>query len=128
MSQKTVYVRRPVIPPYFDPDPDPFALTTIILAGVILGGLTTAGLSITNPAFFTQLLVTINPSMAELAEEQAKAQREFWRMVVIIIFLILCIVGLLFAYRYYTKRKEQKKAIKRYRNFRNKSLRMLRTQ
>lgn len=127
MSQKTVYVRKSIMPPYFDPDPDPFAFTTIILAGIILGGLTTAGLSITNPSFFTQLLVTLNPSIAELAEEQAEAQREFWRMVVIIIFLILCIVGLLFAYRYYAKRKEQKKAIKRYRNYRNKTLRMLRT-
>jgi len=125
MSQRQVYVRRQVLPPYYDPDPDPIAFTTIIIAGILLGGLTTAGLSITNPAFFTQLLVTINPKIQELAEEQAEAQKEFWRMVVIIAFIILAIVGLLIFYRYWSHKKDREKAYKRYRNARNRTLRML---
>ena len=127
MSQKTVYVRRPVLPPpYFDPDPDPIAFTTILLVAVVLGGLSTAGVAIQNPSFFTQLLVTLNPSIKELAEDQQKAQQEFWRIVLIIAFIILAIVGLFIFYRYWSHKKERKKAIRRYRNARNKTLRMLR--
>ena len=125
-DQKVVYVRRPVLPPIYDPDPDPIAFTTIILVGVILGGLTTTGVAIQNPSFFTQLLVTLNPSIKDLAEEQQKAQQEFWRIVLIIAFIILAIVGLFVFYRYYSHKKERDKIRKRYRNARNKTLRMLR--
>ena len=126
MSQKVVYVRQRIPSPMFDPDPDPIAFSTIALVALILGGITTSGIALGNPNFFTQLLVSINPKIQEMTEEQIKAQREFWNNVVMIVFIILCIVGLLIAYRYFSHKKEREKAFKRYRNMRNKTLRMLR--
>lgn len=124
MSQKVVYRRTPIFDP--DPDPDPIAFSTIALVAIILGGLTTSGIALGNPNFFTQLLVSINPKIQEMTEEQIKAQREFWRNVVMIAFIILCIVGLLVAYRYFSHKKERDKAIRRNRNMRNRTIRMLR--
>lgn len=124
--QRVVYVRQPIYDPDPDPDPDPIAITSIIFVALLLAGATTAGLSVTNPSFFSQLLVTINPSIKDLAEKQVKQQEEFWRNIMIIVLAICAIVLILFIWRYMTRRKEQKKAIRRMRNYRNKSLRMLR--
>jgi len=127
MSQKVVYIRKPVTPIFDpDPDPDPIAFTTIAFVAIALAGATTTGLAITNPNFFTQLLVTLNPKIGDLAEEQLAQTKEFWRNIMIIAFIILCIVGLLVYYRYYSHKKEREKAVRRYRNARNRTMRMLR--
>jgi len=94
---------------YYDPDPDPIAFTTIFLVGMILAGLTTTGIAIQNPTFFDHLLMTINPAIKEETEEERKASKEFWRNIMIICFIILCIVGLLIWYRYSSHKKAWKR-------------------
>jgi len=90
--------------PYYDPDP--IAISTIIGILIICGAIGGASVAIQRPAFFDHLIMLFKPDLLELAEEEAKATREFWRIILIIALAVLLLAGLLLAYRFYEKKQK----------------------
>lgn len=91
-------------------DPDPFIGVGTIIAIVIIGGVIGGtSMAIQRPQFFDHILMMIDPSIKEMAEEELKATKEFWRLVFMIVLIIGIIAGLLLWYRYAERKKESKR-------------------
>lgn len=98
---------------YYDPDPAIISIGTIIaitIIGAVIGG---TSMAIQRPSFFDHILMIIDPSIKEMAEEELNATKEFWRMVFIVVLVIACIVGLILWWRYSERRKHEKNRWKR---------------
>lgn len=121
MSQKVVYVRQRVMPPMFDPDPDPDPVSLIIIAVCAIGTLL-AGSTIVSPSLWTNLMIMFKPEIADLEEKRLEAQEKMMNTIVIALGVVCIIVLAYVFWRWNVKKKEAKK----YRNYRNRSLRMLR--
>ena len=124
MSQKVVYVRRPVMP-RFDPDPDPDPLG-IVTAAVLIIAVCLGGSTIVAPNLWNNLMTIINPKIGELEEERLKVQKDTINALIIVTAIAAIIILAYIFWRWNTQKKERAKAIKRYRNMRNKTMRMLR--
>ena len=120
MSQKTVYVRRAITPRYDpDPDPDPVSLIVIALCAI---GVSLAGSTIVSPNLWTNLMIMINPKIAELEKDRLEAQEKMMNTIVIVIGVVAIIVLAYVFWRW----NVQKKEAKRNRNYRNRALRTYR--
>lgn len=96
-------------------DPDPFVISGMLVLKVILilGAIGGASMAIQRPSFFDHILMMIDPEIKELADEELKARKEFWRMVFIIILVLACIAGLLIWWQFSERKKHEKKRWKR---------------
>lgn len=96
-------------------DPDPFIISTGTVIAIILIGLTVGGTSmaIQRPSFFDHILMMIDPSIKEMADEELKATKEFWRMLFIVILIVALIAGAVLWWRYSERRKHEKNRWKR---------------
>lgn len=107
MSQRPVYVRRPIYDP--DPDPDPIGVIAIgILAviGVIGGAL------FTNPNVLTNLQLMLDPELKEIEEKRIEAQKEMMTIIGIVMVLVAIIVLAYIFWRWNTRKKEAKARIR----------------
>lgn len=120
MSQKVVYVRRPVMPRYDpDPDPDPVGIIVIAICATVA---MLAGSTIVSPNLWTNLMIMFNPKIAELEKDRLEAQEKMMNTIVIALGFVCIIILAYVFWRWNVKKKEAKK----YRNYRNRTLRMLR--
>ena len=124
MSQKVVYVRRPVMP-MFDPDPDPDPLG-IVTAAVLIIAVCLGGSTIVAPNLWNNLMTMINPKIGEIEEERLKVQKDTINALIIVTAIAAILILAYIFWKWNTQKKERAKAIKRYRNMRNKTMRMLR--
>ena len=122
MSQKVVYVRRPVMP-MFDPDPDPDPVGIVAVAILAIGTLL-AGSTIVSPSLWTNLMIMFKPEIAELEKDRLEAQEKMMNTIVIALGIVCIIVLAYIFWRWNTKKKEKAKAFKQYRNMRNRIARM----
>jgi len=90
---------------YYDPDPDPIAITTLVAIAFICVAGGVLGFSLTNPNFFNNLIFALNPEMKELAEDEQKTKREFYRVLMIICLIALAVVVLILLARWGRKKK-----------------------
>lgn len=120
MSQKVVYVRRPIAPRY-DPDPDPDPIGVIAIATLALIGVA-GGTVLTNPNILNNILMILDPELKDIEEKRLEANKQLMTTIGIVMVIVAVIVLAYIWWRWNTKKKEAK----RYRNYRNRSLRMLR--
>jgi len=107
MSQKTVYVRRPIFDP--DPDPDPIGVIAIAILAVI--GVT-GGALFTNPNLVNNFMMMLDPSLKELEKERLEAQQEMVRTIGIVMALIAIVVVIYIFWRWSAQKKEAKTRIR----------------
>ena len=124
MSQKVVYVRRPVMP-MFDPDPDPDPVGLVVVAICAIGAML-AGSTIVSPNLWTNLMIMFKPEIAELEKDRLEAQEKMMNTIIIVIGIVCIIVLAYVFWRWNVKKKEKAKAFKRYRSMRNRIARMAR--
>lgn len=89
-------------PRMYDPDPDPIAITTLIVLCIIGGTAAT----VTNPGIWNTILATVFPQFAEQAEAERKNMQELMSkiMVVIVVVAIIGIIYLLWRHQEHKKR------------------------
>lgn len=109
MSQRPVYVRRQVIPPMYDPDPDPIGVIAIAILAVI--GVT-GGALFTNPNIVNNFMMMLDPSLKELEKERLEAQQEMVRTIGIVLALIAIVIVIYIFWRWSAQKKEAKARIR----------------
>ena len=124
MSQKVVYVRKPVLQPIFDPDPDPSP--SIIVTALCIIGVTLAGSVIIKPDLWRNLTMLLKPELIELEEKRQKAWKDTLNAIIIVMGIIAVIIFAYMWWEHSKKAKDRKNMIKRYRSYRNKMLRTFR--
>jgi len=120
MSQKVVYVRRPITPRY-DPDPDPDPIGVVAIAICVIGACL-AGSTIVSPNLWTNLMIMINPKIADLEKERLEAQEKMMNTLVILLGIVSILVLAYIFWRWNMQKKEAKKR----RNYTRRTLRTLR--
>ena len=117
MSQRPVYVRRPI----FDPDPDPDPVGIVVIAICAIGAML-AGSTIVAPNLWTNLMIMFKPEIAELEKERLEAQEKMMNTLIIALGIVCIIILAYVFWRWNTQKKEAKARIK----LNSKRLRMMR--
>lgn len=120
MSQKVVYVRRPITPRYDpDPDPDPIGVVAIAICviGVCLGAST-----VVSPNLWTNLMIMLKPELKELEEERLQAQKDTVNAIMVMLAIVAIMVLAYIWWRWNMQKKEAQKRIR----LNTKRIRMLR--
>jgi len=99
-TKQKYYVRAPL----FDPDPDPFVITTSVIVALVFG---VAGIGLyANKNILNNLLLTFNPKIQELMDKQteaeikkAEAMMDAMRSLVLIVAIIVLGLGMFMYYR-----------------------------
>jgi hypothetical protein len=115
-QKRPVVVFRPRYDPaptaIYDPDPDPSPLVFAIL---LLIGVAGAG-TLTNPNVWNNLLMTINPKLAELEEERQQSIQDAIKLIGMILLAIGGIMLIYYIWHWKVKKREAKAARRRRRH------------